>query len=125
MYSVENVLFQNIKIKYPGRGNNGLAHKPISRLDAIPEKEADYPEFSMFGELPAWGFYIRHMNGLIMKDIKLSIKKPDYRPAIVLDDVQHVEIDSLNIQGDAKAKHIILYKTGQVSIDNEQTVLRM
>ncbi|HEY3385085.1 MAG TPA: glycosyl hydrolase family 28 protein [Saprospiraceae bacterium] len=124
-YSVENVLLENIKIKYPGRGNNGLAHKPISRLDAIPEKEADYPEFSMFGELPAWGFYIRHMDGLIMKDIKLSIKKPDYRPAIVLDDVQHAEIDSLNIGGDAKAKHIILYKTGQVSIDNEQTVLRM
>ena len=124
-YLVENVVLENIQIKYPGKGNNGLAHKPISRLDGIPEKESDYPEFSMFGELPAWGFYIRHLDGLIMKNIKLSIKSPDYRPAIVLDDAQHVEMKSLNIRGDEKAKLIILYKTGQVNVDIEQTVLRM
>lgn len=123
-HSVENVVLENIEISYPGRGNNGLANRPISRLDAIPENASDYPEFSMFGELPAWGFYVRHMDGLVMKNIKLSIESPDYRPVMVFDDVQNLVIDSLNIEGDSKKKHIILHNTNNVDVEDEQVVLR-
>ena len=121
-YPVENLVLENIHIKFPGRGNDGLAHKPLSRLDDIPEKPADYPEFSMFGELPAWGFYVRHVKGLQMKNIKLSITKPDYRPCMVIDDGQQVKIESLNIAGDTKVKSIVLHKTNGVSIDDERRV---
>mgnify|MGYP000560200848 CR=1 FL=1 len=41
----------------------------------------------MFGELPAWGFYVRHVNGLTLDQIELKIEEPDYRPAFVFDDV--------------------------------------
>jgi len=94
-------------------------------LDDVPEKEADYPEFSMFGELPAWGLYVRHMDGLTMKNIKFSIKAPDYRPALVFDDVQNLDIKSMIIQGEIKDKHIVLHKTKNVKIDNDKVVLRM
>jgi hypothetical protein len=57
---------------------------PLSRLEEVPEKIEEYPEFSMFGELPAWGFYVRHMDGLTMKNITLSIAAPDYRPLLFL-----------------------------------------
>jgi len=124
-HPVENVRLENIEIIYPGRGNNGLANMPISRLNEVPEKEANYPEFSMFGELPAWGLYVRHMDGLIMKDIKLSIKAPDYRPALIFDDVQNLDIQSLTIQGEDKSKHIILHQSKEVKIENEEAVLRM
>ncbi|HIF13903.1 MAG TPA: glycoside hydrolase family 28 protein [Bacteroidetes bacterium] len=124
-HSVENVSLENIEIIYPGRGNNGLANMPLSRLDDVPEKEADYPEFSMFGELPAWGLYVRHMDGLTMKNIKFSIKAPDYRPALVFDDVQNLDIKSMIIQGEIKDKHIVLHKTKNVKIDNDKVVLRM
>ena len=78
----------------------------------------------MFGELPAWGFYVRHMDGLTMKNIKLSIDAPDYRPAFIFDDVHNLNIGSLVINGDNKDKHIILHDTENVKIDNEQTVLK-
>ena len=48
-YPVQNVSLENIEIIYPGRGNNGLANMPLSRLDKVPEQVAEYPEFSMFG----------------------------------------------------------------------------
>ncbi|MDZ4845677.1 MAG: glycoside hydrolase family 28 protein [Chitinophagales bacterium] len=123
-HPVENVALENIEIIYPGRGNNGLANMPLSRLDDVPEKVAAYPEFSMFGELPAWGFYVRHVDGLTMKNIKLSIAAPDYRPALVFDDVQNLDIKSMNISGDSKPQHIILYKTENATIDSERAVLR-
>jgi polygalacturonase len=124
-HPVENVTLENIEIVYPGRGNDGLAHMPISSLERVPEKVTAYPEFSMFGELPAWGFYVRHMDGLSMKNIKLSIEAPDYRPAFVFDDVQNLSIHSLFIQGDKKQKHIVLHNTSNVDIDNYEAVLRM
>ena len=124
-YEVENVRLENIKIKYPGKGNNGLANMPLSRLEEIPEKEAAYPEFSMFGELPAWGFYVRHMEGLTMKNIEISIDAPDYRPAMVFDDVKNLEIQALTIRGDDKATHIVLHKSEDVKIDNNSAVRRM
>lgn len=122
-HMVENVTLENIEIIYPGRGNNGLANMPLSRLDFVPEKIADYPEFSMFGELPAWGFYVRHMDGLTMKNIKLSIAASEYRPAMVFDDVKNLNLDSVIINGDSKQKHFVLHHTENVKIDKEQSVL--
>jgi len=123
-HPVENVTLENIDIVYPGRGNTGLAHMPVSRLNRVPEQEAAYPEFSMFGELPSWGFYIRHMDGLTMKNIKLSIEAPDYRPAIVFDDVRNLSIQSIIIQGDTKQKHFVLHNTVNAKIANMKAVLK-
>ena len=46
---------------------------PIARINEVPEEKAKYPEFSMFGELPAWGLYVRHLNGMKMENIKIKI----------------------------------------------------
>ena len=110
-YKVENVVLKNIKIVYPGRGNKSYAYAPVSRLNDIPELETAYPEFSMFGELPAWGFYVRHVNGLTMENIQLKIKHADYRPAMVFDDVQNLNLVDYSISGDAKSKLIIKQNT--------------
>lgn len=123
-HRVENITLENIEINYPGRGNNGLANMPLSRLDDVPEKIKEYPEFSMFGELPAWGFYVRHVDGIAMKNIKLTVEAPDYRPALVFDDVRNLDVKSMTIQGESKSKHVILYNTENVETDNEEAVLK-
>ena len=56
----------------------------------------------MFGELPAWGLYVRHVDGLTLNNVSLRIKAPDYRPAIVLDDVLQFKTEELVIKGDLK-----------------------
>jgi len=48
--------------------------------------------------LPAWGFFVRHVDGLTMKNIKLTALKKDYRTAIVLDDVVNHHIDHLIVE---------------------------
>ena len=56
-------------------------------------------------ELPAWGFFVRHVDGLSMHNIKLTALKKDYRTAIVLDDVSNQKIEELLVtepEGDKK-----------------------
>lgn len=124
-YPVENLSLENIEIIYPGRGNNGLANAPLSGLNRVPEKISDYPEFSMFGELPAWGLYVRHVDGLKMKNVKIIAKDPDYRYPLIFDDVQNLDIESMVIEGESKNKHIILHNTQNAKIDKEDRILRM
>ena len=122
---VENVVLENIEINYPGKGNKGLAYMPLSRLDDVPEAIADYPEFSMFRELPAWGFYVRHVDGLVLRNVQLRIEAPDYRPACVFDDVENLELSDIRILGDDKEDHFILYKSDKIKFDMPEHVKRI
>jgi hypothetical protein len=62
----------------------------------ILEKPKSYPESVMFGTLPAYGFFCRHVKGLKFKNIRLETLSEDYRHAIVFDDVDEAVIDSLD-----------------------------
>ncbi|MGC2619913.1 MAG: glycoside hydrolase family 28 protein [Acidobacteriaceae bacterium] len=64
----------------------------------LPENEAKYPEPSMFGATPAYGFYVRHMKGLSMSNIQLKTESPDARPAIYLDDVEGADLFRIKAQ---------------------------
>jgi hypothetical protein len=94
---IENVRLRNIEIHYPGGGNPSFARVGLDELEKVPELEANYPEFSMFKELPAWGFYIRHAKDIIFENVTLVCGKKDYRTAIVLDDVQGATFSGLKV----------------------------
>ena len=93
-HCIENVSLENIEISYPGRASKGIAYLPVWQLSKVPEREKSYPEYSMFGELPAWALYVRHVKGIKMKNVKLTLDDTDFRPAIVFDDVAKVMIDN-------------------------------
>lgn len=124
-YPVENITLENITITYPGRGNKGLAYLPLSRLSQIPEKISEYPEFSMFGELPSWGLYVRHVDGLKMKNVNLSLKESDYRPAMVFDDVNNLVITEMETSGETKDHQVILRNSELTTFDDDINVLRI
>lgn len=108
-HDIENITLENIEITYPGRGIPAYAHMPLYRIHEVPELITTYPEFSMFGELPAWGLYVRHVNGLTMKNVKVCIKEDDYRTAMVFDDVKNLSIQDLKVKGDPR-KNPLFFK---------------
>ena len=97
---IENVTLKNVEIIYPGGGNKLYAYRGTSpeELDSIPEMIDTYPEFSQFKELPAWGLFIRHAKGITLDNVHLVAEAKDYRPAIVADDVQGLEIKNLKTE---------------------------
>ncbi len=107
-YKIQNVKLKNIEIVYPGAGNPLYAKRGLTpaELDSIPEMPAAYPEFSQFKELPAWGFYIRHAEGIEFENVTLTAQKRDYRPAIVIDDVNGASFKRMKYnEPESKEKH--------------------
>ncbi|MCW3059455.1 MAG: hypothetical protein JWQ02_1276 [Capsulimonas sp.] len=101
---VSNVKLENIVVKAPGGGDPAAAKITLDNLSAVPENPSNYPEFSMFGELPAWGVYMRHAQGIQFSGLTLSCAQPDYRTTIVLDDVHQSGFKNLRINGAAGKK---------------------
>ena len=76
-YKIQNVTLRNIEIVSPGGGNPYYAYRGLApaELDSIPEMATSYPEFSQFKELPAWGFYIRHAEGITFDNVTFKALK--------------------------------------------------
>ncbi len=96
-HPVEDVTLERLNIIMPGGASDGVAYLPSNRYNQVGEKIRDYPEFSMFGDLPAWGFFLRHVDGVHFKDVKLSLWNPDYRPPFVMEDAENVTFTNLNL----------------------------
>jgi hypothetical protein len=101
-HDIEGVHLENIEITCPGRATKGMAYIPLSRLNQVPEQIDKYPEFSMFGELPSWGFYIRHVKDITFRNVKLNLSKSDFRPAIILDDVKGEYMEQISLPQEKK-----------------------
>ena len=85
---IEDVYLENIHLTYPGRASKGMAYIPLWRKGDVPEQIDKYPEFTMFGELPSWGLYLRHIRNITLSNVQLSLTNTDFRPPIVEEDVE-------------------------------------
>jgi hypothetical protein len=63
-----------------------------------------YPDPERFGPMPAHGFFIRHAKGIEMRDVEIKSLKEDLRPALVLDDVEHVYLSHVRFPGENAGK---------------------
>ena len=85
-HPIENVTLENIRLTFAGGGTATDARREV------PEKTDAYPEFRMFGTLPAYGFYCRHVSNLSLRGIQTGVAQADERPALVCDDVEGAEV---------------------------------
>jgi len=103
-HNVENVTLENIRLQFTGCASADLADKKV------PENEKKYPEYNMFGALPAYGFYVRHARNIRFDHVELSFDKPDHRPALVCDDVSELKLFDFDAQSSPQAKSLIVLK---------------
>jgi len=78
------------------------------------ENEAKYPEPNMFGTMPSYGFFIRHVKGLSMSNITLKTLQEDHRPAFVLDQVQ--DADFFHIKASAATPVFSLHQVDDFAV---------
>jgi polygalacturonase len=87
-HPVENVALSNIRISFAGGGKKTDAQR------FIEEKPEVYPEYSMFGRLPAYGFYCRHARSVRFDRVEVGSLAPDARPSLVCEDVDGVRLSA-------------------------------
>lgn len=73
----------------------------------VPELPEKYPEGTMFGTLPAWVLYARHVEGLSIRDVDARWTQEDARPAMIFDDIEDLNIDGLNLATAAESAPVL------------------
>jgi hypothetical protein len=136
-HDVEDVTLSNIRLVYRGgitldqvakqpadvvntfffRGTGGV---PPREPFETPEREKEYPEPSMFGLIPAHGFFIRHAKGIDLSDVHVSNLKPDGRPALVLDNVKEILLDRVVSEKAAGVPTLVLKNAEKVTIQRSR-----
>jgi polygalacturonase len=93
-HPIENIVFSDVSVTFPGGGTTEEAARKN-----IPDLRDTYPEYYMFGVLPAYGLYAHHVKGLTLNNVRFELASPDKRPATVYDDVKEVRESSLQADG--------------------------
>ncbi len=97
-HPLEGITLDNIRLSFAG------GEKAVER--EVPENPDKYPEHSMFGKLPAYGLYFRHVNDLALRSVRTTTAAPDQRHAVYCDDVDTLEISGARfatVEGGAPA----------------------
>ncbi len=114
-YYIENVSLSNITIQYSGGGG------VTDTNQIVPEEEEQYPESNMFGKLPAYGFFIRHVKGLTLNNFNLNVINNEKRPALIVNDADNVNVYGFKANIDKEADSFIkLINTRNIFIYNSR-----
>ena len=114
-HDVENVTLENIEVTYKTVASKNVNYFPLDSLNVITEAVKDYPEFSMFGELPVWGFYVRHVNGLTMKNVTIKMQGEDFRTGFLFNDVKQLLLKKIRTEGKTAKPDIFLNAVNKVA----------
>ncbi len=96
-HPVNNVSLSDINIVFDG----GVGKDEASEL---PQELRDhYPESTMWGKLPAYGFFVRDAKDISFDNVHLTFRKEDSRPVLYCRDVNGLNITGLiaDVSGDA------------------------
>ena len=89
---IEDLRFSHVYVLHPGGGTEQDA-----TVDP-PEIADAYPDPNRFGVIPAYGFFIRHAKGIVMRDVEVRTMQPDLRGAFVLDNVEAVDFSHIKLR---------------------------
>lgn len=84
---IKDVTLENCDITYRD------ANERLEIANPIPANESHYPEFWMFGDLPAYGLYARHVAGLTIHRFHCKPRSINKRQEFIFEDVKNLTAD--------------------------------
>jgi polygalacturonase len=90
-HNIEDIKISDVFLEQVGGGTAETAAKEPE------EREAAYPDPHMFGDLPACGFFVRHVRNLEMTNVEIATRAADARPALWLHDAEGADFFRLRV----------------------------
>jgi len=87
-FEIENILMENVYL--PSKGNKMAIPIPEEKIQSYPNMSSTY------GELPAYGFFIRNAKKVRMKNVWSWPLNTDDRPCLLTDNVTDLDVSGLN-----------------------------
>jgi len=110
-----NIVLRDISISTVEPGDLAWTQAPV------PENENKYPGSAMFGRLPCYGLYVRHVQGLTLQNVNISSQVGDPRPMLSTDDVQQLVVQNVTgTPSDPSQPFIDLKNTRSVQIQGNR-----
>lgn len=111
---LQNITLSNIRISFEGGGTQDLVHREIGELPDYDDNVFGSHLMQLlnrhlqFGMLPAYGFFCRHVEGLVMQNLNLSYRSPDYRPAVYISDGRDCQLSGLKADHEEDTEALIV-----------------
>ena len=109
-HPIEDIHLNNIRIYYKGGGTKEQAARDI------PENANNYPEPGMFGVATVYGLFVRHAKDIKISDVEFSFLESDYRPCMIFDDADGVDLRNISVQRPDKSRAIVLKDVNNFSV---------
>lgn len=107
---IRNVWLDNIRLHFNGGGAKELVDKEYR------EQGTNYPEPRFAGQTPAYGLYARHVDGLYVNNVWFDYARPDFRPAVVLDDVRNAILRDVDAPVEPGIEKIVCRQSTDVRV---------
>ncbi len=96
---IEDIKIHDVFLEHTGGGTERMA-----ALNPPEAAEDDpYPDPDMFGDIPASGFFVRHVHNLELTNVEVAFEQPDLRPVFWLDQVDGADLFRIKTPRQLKA----------------------
>jgi hypothetical protein len=103
-YPLKNVTLRNIFIDYK-------EYREFDQvLGDVPEHPKMYPDAKMFGILPSYGLFCRHVENLRIDNMQLRLEPGEKRPALIFDNSKELDISGLDAESTPETSAVMRLK---------------
>jgi polygalacturonase len=82
-HAIEDVKIHDVYLQHGGGGTKSMAAlQPPESVHDDP-----WPDPDMFGDIPASGFFLRHINNIELTNVEIAFEQPEGRPVFVMEQV--------------------------------------
>ena len=97
---LEEISFTDVHVAYEGGG---------TRAEAIREVPKMAGEYFEIGTPPAYGIYARNVRGLTLHNVRLTVPGPEFRPAVIFDNVMDATVNGLSATGNPQSDALLRF----------------
>jgi polygalacturonase len=105
-HPIEDVKIHDVFLEHIGGGTEKMA----ALNPAEASQDDPYPDPDMFGDIPASGFFLRHMRNLELTNVEIAFSQPDLRPVFWMDQVDGADLFRIKTPRHLKAPVLKLHE---------------
>jgi len=89
-----------------------------SSFQEVKEDEKGYPQPTVWGNLPSYGLFMRHVKSVTVDGATFQPEKADPRIPVIAVDVEHLRMDRIEIESKKGKTDVLLHEVSSYEIDS-------